>query len=45
MKLEGDFPMDIIRTEILPGVSLSCLKTDKFKNGCLSLTLDRKSVV
>lgn len=31
--------MDIIRTEILPGVSLSCLKTDKFKNGCLSLTL------
>lgn len=31
--------METVRKEILPGVSLNCLKTDKFKNGCLSLTL------
>ena len=31
--------MDLTRTEILPGVWLSHLRTDKFKTACLSLTL------
>lgn len=31
--------MEIVRKEILPGVNLSCLKTDKFKTACLSLSL------
>lgn len=31
--------MDAVRTEILPGVALTCIKTDKFKTGCLSISL------
>ena len=31
--------MELTRTEILPGVWLSHLRTDKFKTACLSLTL------
>ena len=31
--------MDITRNEILPGVWLSCLETDKFKSDCLSVSL------
>lgn len=31
--------MEIKRKEILPGVWLSCLQTDKFKSDCLSLSL------
>lgn len=31
--------MDIKRCEIIPGVWLSCLQTDKFKSDCLSLSL------
>ncbi len=31
--------MDLTRTEILPGVWLNHLRTDKFKTACLSLTL------
>lgn len=31
--------MDLTRTEIMPGVWLSHLRTDKFKTACLSLTL------
>lgn len=31
--------MDIKRKEIIPGVWLSCLQTDKFKSDCLSLSL------
>jgi predicted Zn-dependent peptidase len=31
--------MDIRRNEILPGVFLSCIQTDKFKTGCLSINL------
>ena len=31
--------MQVTRTEILPGVWLSCLHTDKFKTACLSLSL------
>lgn len=31
--------MELIRTEILPGVWLSHLRTDKFKTACLSVTL------
>ena len=40
--------MDIKRKEIIPGVWLSCLQTDKFKSDCLSLSLltqlDRETV-
>ena len=40
--------MDILREELLPGVSLSCLQTDKFKSDCLSVSLltalDRETV-
>lgn len=40
--------MDIQRTEILPGVFLSTLQTDKFKSDCLSISLltalDRETV-
>ena len=31
--------MDMTRLEIMPGVWLSALRTDKFKTGCLSVTL------
>ena len=31
--------MDISRKEILPGVALTCLRSDKFKTACLSLSL------
>ena len=31
--------MEITRTEIMPGVWLSHLQTDKFKSACLSLNL------
>lgn len=31
--------MDIIRSEILPGVALTCLRSDKFKTACVSLNL------
>jgi len=31
--------METVRTELLPGVNLTCLRTDKFKTACLSLTL------
>ncbi|MGN1001277.1 MAG: EF-P 5-aminopentanol modification-associated protein YfmF [Oscillospiraceae bacterium] len=40
--------MDIARSEIMPGVWLSCLQTDKFKSDCISLNLltqlDRETV-
>ena len=31
--------MDLSREEILPGVELTCLRSDKFKTACLSLSL------
>lgn len=31
--------METARKEIMPGVALTCLRTDKFKTGCMSLTL------
>ena len=31
--------MDAVRRELLPGVALTCLQTDKFKTGCLSVNL------
>ena len=31
--------MDIQRTELLPGVFLTTLRTDKFKSDCLSVNL------
>ncbi len=31
--------MDAVRRELMPGVSLTCLQTDKFKTGCLSISL------
>lgn len=31
--------MDISRKEIIPGIWLSCLRTDKFKSNCLSISL------
>lgn len=31
--------MDIAREEIIPGVWLSCLETDKFKSDCISVSL------
>jgi predicted Zn-dependent peptidase len=31
--------LEVTRREILPAVFLTCLETDKFKTGCLSLTL------
>ena len=31
--------MTLIRNEILPGVWLTCITTDKFKTGCLSISL------
>ena len=31
--------MDISREDILPGVELTCLRSDKFKTACLSLSL------
>lgn len=31
--------MEFARKAILPNVSLTCLRTDKFKTGCLSITL------
>ena len=31
--------MDAVRRELLPGVALTCIKTDKFKTGCLSVSL------
>jgi len=31
--------MDFIRNEIMPGVWLTCITTDKFKTGCLSINL------
>jgi predicted Zn-dependent peptidase len=40
--------MEITRNEIMPGVWLSCLETDKFKSDCLSLSLltqlDRETI-
>ena len=31
--------MNAVRREIMPGVALTCVKTDKCKTGCLSITL------
>ena len=31
--------MDISQKEILPGVSLTCLRSNKFKTACLSISL------
>ena len=31
--------MEIERRQLLPGVSLACLQTDKFKSDCLSVSL------
>ena len=31
--------MNAVRRELLPGVALTCLQTDKFKTGCLSVSL------
>ena len=31
--------MEAVRRELLPGVALTCLQTDKFKTGCLSVSL------
>lgn len=31
--------MDISRNELMPGVALTCLRSDKFKTACLSLSL------
>lgn len=31
--------MDAVRLQLLPGVALTCLQTDKFKTGCLSVSL------
>lgn len=31
--------MDAVRREILPGVAMTCVQTDKFKTGCLSVNL------
>ncbi|MGM9607721.1 MAG: EF-P 5-aminopentanol modification-associated protein YfmF [Oscillospiraceae bacterium] len=31
--------MDVLQKELLPGVTLTALRTDKFKSSCLSLTL------
>lgn len=31
--------MEIVRKKLLPGVSLTALRTDKFKSSCLSLTM------
>jgi predicted Zn-dependent peptidase len=31
--------MDAVRRELLPGVALTCMQTDKFKTGCLSVSL------
>lgn len=31
--------MQVYRSEILPDVNLTCLRTDKFKTGCLSVSL------
>lgn len=40
--------MEITRKELLPGVWLSCLETDKFKSDCLSISLltelDRETI-
>lgn len=37
--LERMIFVDAIRTELMPGVILTCLKNNKFKTGCLSLNL------
>ena len=31
--------MTFIRNEIMPGVWLTCITTDKFKTGCLSINM------
>lgn len=31
--------MDAVRMQLMPGVALTCLQTDKFKTGCLSVNL------
>ncbi len=31
--------MEAVRRQLLPGVALTCLQTDKFKTGCLSVNL------
>lgn len=40
--------METVRTEILPGVWLTALENDKFKTGCLSISvltqLDRETI-
>lgn len=40
--------MEITRTQLLPGVWLSCLETDKFKSDCISISLltelDRETI-
>jgi len=36
-KSEENTPMTFNRNEILPGVWLTCITTDKFKSGCLSV--------
>ena len=40
--------MEITRTQLLPGVWLSCLETDKFKSDCISMSLltelDRETI-
>ena len=31
--------MNVVQKELMPGVTLTALRTDKFKSSCLSLTL------
>lgn len=39
MSIQGGLQMESIRTEILPGVWLTALQSDKFKTGCMSINL------
>ena len=38
-KRNGECDMNAVRRELLPGVALTCVKTDKFKAGCMSINL------
>lgn len=38
-KSEENTPMTFNRNEILPGVWLTCITTDKFKSGCVSINM------
>lgn len=38
-KSEENTPMTFNRNEIMPGVWLTCITTDKFKSGCLSINM------